>query len=148
MASRSTDAKDAASRLDVPLLLVLPPQHLVADQAVDLGMFHCVYALALGPGVLENLLPSPRVAAQRREFLIGRGLALALADGEVEEVQHGAAVGYDAAGVLLILAIAGIARAEGEADCGLQQHAHGLPEMPQGSSRRLPQREHLPGVGF
>ena len=46
------------------------------------------------------------------------------------------------------MAIAGIARAEGEADCGLQQHAHGLPEMPQGSSRRLPQREHLPGVGF
>jgi hypothetical protein len=61
MASRSTDAKDAASRLDVPLLLVLPPQHLVADEAVDLRVLHRVYSLALGPGVLENLLPPPRV---------------------------------------------------------------------------------------
>ena len=61
MASRSTDAEDAASRLDVPLLLVLPPQHLVADEAVDLRMFYRVDPLALGPGVLENLLPPPRV---------------------------------------------------------------------------------------
>ena len=61
MASRSTDAKDAASRLDVPLLLVLPPQHLVADEAVDLRVLYRVYSLALGPGVLENLFPSARV---------------------------------------------------------------------------------------
>ena len=45
------------------LVLVLPPQHLVADEAVDLRVLHRVYSLALGPGVLQNLPPPPRVPA-------------------------------------------------------------------------------------
>ena len=82
------DVERAEPLFHVPLLLVLPPQHLVADEAVDLRVLHRVYSLALGPGVLQNLPPPPRVPAQGRELLVGRGLALALADGEVEEVQH------------------------------------------------------------
>ena len=138
MASRSTDAKDAASHLDVPLLLVLPPQHLVADEAVDLCVLNCVYSLALGPGVLENLFSPPRVPGKSCEFLVGGRLALALADGEVEEVQHGAArvpPWCSSLGNRSGNRSCGSVREK--ANCGLQEHAHGLPESPV-SPRRLP----------
>ena len=145
MASRSTDAEDAASRLDVPLLLVLPPQHLVAHQAVDLRVLHRVYSLALGPGVLENLFSPPRVPGKSCEFLVGGRLALALADGEVEEVQHGAArvpPWCSSLGNRSGNRSCGSVREK--ANCGLQEHAHGLPESPMGAHRGCPTRAASP----
>jgi len=35
-----------------------------------------------------------------------------------------------------------------EADCGLLSHANTAAGEPDGSSQRLPQREHLSGAGF